>query len=211
MSKWVGGVYETPKRVETEGDIYTPVEKSKQKEAMAFLNKYVFTPQEWLVPADVINKVVNKSEIIIDNSYKAVFGNLLSKRVLLNLYEAELQYGNKAYTMTDLFADLNKYMWDIPMPRNAAARAYKRIGQKAYVAALCGLFTGENAIRSADTTKDNTDINSMVYYQLNTLKYKLSVKNTTDVLERAHNDYLVRIINKAFNQVFDPQVVKTKE
>ena len=112
--------------------------------------------------------------------------------------------------MTDLFADLNKYMWDIPMPRMRPEQLQTHWAE-GLVAALCGLFTGENAIRSADTTKDNTDINSMVYYQLNTLKYKLSVKNTTDVLERAHNDYLVRIINKAFNQVFDPQVVKTKE
>ena len=97
--KWVGGVYENPKRVEMEGNVYTPVEKSKQKEAMTFLNRHVFTPQ-WLVPGDIINKVITKPEIIIDNAYKAVFSDLLSKRVMLNLYEAELYYDNKAYTMT---------------------------------------------------------------------------------------------------------------
>jgi hypothetical protein len=211
VAKWVGGVYETPKRVEMEGDVYTPVEKSKQKEAMTFLNRHVFTPQEWLVPGDIINKVVTKPEIIIDNAYKAVFGDLLSKRVMLNLYEAELQYGNKAYTMTDLFADLNKYMWDSAMPRDATAGLYKRMGQKVYVNALCGLFTGETAIRSTDTTKDNTDINSMVYYQLYTLRYKLSVKTSSDPLESAHYSYLVKVIDKAFNQVFDAPVVKAKE
>lgn len=130
---------------------------------------------------------------------------------MLNLYEAELQYGNKAYTMTDLFADLNKYMWDSAMPRDAAARSYKRIGQKAYVNALCGLLTGETAIRATDTTKDHTDINSMAYYQLKNLRYKLSVKNSSDPLENAHNDYLIKVIDKAFNQVFDAPVVKAKE
>lgn len=203
VAKWVGGVYENPKRVEMEGDVYTPVEKTKQKEAMAFLNKQIFNPPAWLVPGDIINKVVTKPEIIMDNAYKAVFGDLLSKRVMLNLYEAELQYGNKAYTMTDLFADLNKYMWDSPMPKEASAKAYKRMGQKVYVTLLCGLFTGETAIRATDTTKDHTDINSMAYYQLKNLRYKLSIKNSTDPLESAHNDYLVKVIDKAFKKVFE--------
>jgi len=139
----------------------------------------------------------------MDNAYKAVFGDLLSKRVMLNLYEAELQYGNKAYTMTDLFADLNKYMWDSPMPKEASAKAYKRMGQKVYVTLLCGLFTGETAIRATDTTKDHTDINSMAYYQLKNLRYKLSIKNSSDPLESAHNDYLVKVIDKAFKKVFE--------
>ena len=208
VAKWVGGVYETPKRVEMEGDVYTPVEKSKQKEAMAFLNRHVFTPQGWLVPSDIMNKMVTKPESTIDNAYKAVLGDLLSKRVMLNLYEAELQYGNQAYTMKDLFSDLNRYMWDSPMPKDAADRSYKRIGQKVYVNALCGLFTGETAIRATDTTKDNTDINSMVYYQLNTLRYKLSIKSSTDVLESAHYDYLVNVIDKAFNKVFKNEAPK---
>ena len=208
--KWGGGVYENPKRVEMEGNVYTPVEKSKQKEAMTFLNRHVFTPQEWLVPGDIINKVVTKPEIIIDNAYKAVFGDLLSKRVMLNLYEAELYYGNKAYTMTDLFADLNKYMWDSPMPRDATARLHKRMGQKVYVNALCGLFTGKQ-LSGQQIPEDNTDINAMVYYQLKNLRYKLSIKNSSDPLESAHNDYLVKVIDKAFNQVFDAPVVKAKE
>jgi hypothetical protein len=51
----------------------------------------------------------------------------------------------------------------------------------------------------------------MVYYQLYTLRYKLSVKTSSDPLESAHYSYLVKVIDKAFNQVFDAPVVKAKE
>ena len=66
------------------------------------------------------------------------------------------------------------------------------MGQKVYVNALCGLLPG-NGYQVNRYHKDNTDINSMVYYQLKNLRYKLSIKNSSDPLESAHNDYLVRL------------------
>ncbi|MDD2595159.1 MAG: zinc-dependent metalloprotease [Bacteroidales bacterium] len=198
VAKWVGGVYETPKTVEMEGDIYTPVPKERQVEAMNFLNKYVFQPQEWLVPDDIMNKLVSKPELVLDNTYKSVFSALLVKRVMLNLYEAELQNGSKAYTMNDLFKDLNKNVWG-NLASGKTANPYQRLLQKSYTNALCGLFTGETSIMrpGVSMAKDNTDIVSTIYYQLTDLQKRLKSSPATDITTKAHNAYLVKVIDQA--------------
>ncbi|MCL2728065.1 MAG: zinc-dependent metalloprotease, partial [Bacteroidales bacterium] len=49
VAKWVGGIYENPKTVGEPGPVYTYVEKSRQQEAMRFLNRHLFTTPVWLV------------------------------------------------------------------------------------------------------------------------------------------------------------------
>src|SRR5690606_20296693 len=48
VSKYVGGVMETPKMVEESGPVYETVAKAKQKEAVEFLNKNLFATPTWL-------------------------------------------------------------------------------------------------------------------------------------------------------------------
>ena len=48
VAKYVGGIMETPKMVEEQGPVYEVVPKAKQKEAVEFLNKQLFTTPSWL-------------------------------------------------------------------------------------------------------------------------------------------------------------------
>lgn len=203
VNKWIGGVYATPKKVEMEGAIYEHVEKAKQREAMAFLNKYMFQPQLWLTPADVYDKIILKPEMEMSTLYKRIFESMLSKRVMMNLVEDEIANGSKAYTMTDLYNDLNKYVWG-NLASGKQVHIYTRVLQKAYTNALCGLFTGETSPMPAvaGSARDNTDIASMTYYQMTDLQKRLKASPANDAITKAHNAYLVEIIDQAIEDGF---------
>lgn len=200
VAKWIGGVYETPKRGGMEGAVYEHVNASKQKEAMAFLKKNVLTPQMWLIPDEIMNKIVTKPEYVLEGSYKKLFSKLLVKRVMMNLYEAELLYGNQAYTMNDFFNEMNDTLFGSQVSGKGKSNPYVRIMQKAYVDALCGLFTGETSVmgRAGAGAKDNTDIISTVYWELLRIKNQLG-RNSNDRTIAGHYAYMSALIDKALH------------
>jgi hypothetical protein len=196
VSKYIGGMYYNPKLSGQEGDVHTHVGKTKQEEAMSFLKKNIFEPQLWLVPNDVMNNTVMRSDIIMQGNFNYVFGKLLSKRVMLNLYNASLTEGRKAYSISDLFSDLNSCIWS-PMPADPKLAAYHRMLQKCYVNSLLDLYTGKNNISrfGTHTAKDNSDIISMEYYQIIKIQGRLKTLGGSE-LERAHYKYLYELISK---------------
>ena len=200
VAKWIGGAYDTPKTVEMEGPVYKYVEKRRQIEAMNFLKKNIFETQMWLVPDDVMNKIVSKPEYVLDGTYKALFGNLLSKRTMINLYGDEALNGKNAYSMVDFYKDMNESIWN-NLSSGKEVHPYKRILQKSYTNALCELYLGENTIMRGDKeAKDNTDIVSMEYYQLINLQKRLKASPATDIETKAHNLYLIEVIKKALDK-----------
>lgn len=216
VAKWIGGVYEDEKYSDQPGAIYTHVEKAKQKEAMAYLKRNTFSPQMWLVPNDVMNKIIRRPDIVLEQIYNSTLDNLVSRRVLLNCYEDEISNGAKAYSLSDYFADMNSMIFapDVAGTKEASAQ---RIMQKAYVKHLIDLYTGANAMtfRIGDRTistgqaadKDNSDIGSMIYYQLTQLQQKfLAASATGTPIRKAHYKFMYDKIHKTLTE----QKVKTE-
>ena len=56
VAKYVGGIMETPKMVEEQGPVYEIVPEAKQKEAIDFLNKQLFTTPTWLINQDIFSR-----------------------------------------------------------------------------------------------------------------------------------------------------------
>lgn len=198
-AKWIGGVYAEDKTVEQSGPLYIHVEKARQKEALEFLKKHLFKPQLWLVPDNIMDKIVTRADITVEGTYNSVLKNILSKRVMLNLLSDELINGNKAYTMEELFADLNGIVFAPPAADKTQA-IYQRMLQKSYVDALIGLYTGESSpVRrpGGGEAKDNSDIISMVHYQLTMLQNKMKQSALSgSITNKAHYQYLADKINK---------------
>jgi hypothetical protein len=207
--KWVGGVYEEPKKVEEPGAIYTVVEKEKQIEAMSFLKRNLLSaPPVWLVPEEYLNKFNSYPALYLERAYKAAFSSLLSKRVILNLTTAEAKFGAaKVYTATNMFNELNSVVWG-NLTAGQSIDAYKRVMQKAYVTQLCDTYTGADfALRMgmADAKpntnpKDNMDATAVIYYQMKELVKKMKAFQSTDMMMKAHYDYLVRYIEKTLDK-----------
>ena len=202
VANWVGGVYEEPKTVEQKGAVYTHVEKNKQKEAMEFLKENFFTPQTWIIPDEVLNKLVTRADLTMSSLYSSVIKNMLSKRVMMNLSNDEMVNGKKAYTMEDFYKDMNDIVW-APVPSDKAKAQCHRILQKCYVKALIDLYEGNSEmsrIMGGNAAKnDNSDILSMAYYQLVLIKEKLDNMNDS-VINNAHYKFLSGLIDKSFSK-----------
>lgn len=205
VAKWIGGIYHDNKTVEQPGAVYTFVDKAKQQEAMSFLKKNFFAPQLWLVPESILEKIPGSPDTFMEGTYTSTLGNLLSRRVMTNLYRAQLQEGNKAYTLDNYFADLNANMWSTTAEgANSSAAGYKRIMQKCYVLALIDLYTGADTpssgrmfMKVTEPDKDKSDVNSVIYYQLNALEKRLKAMVAGTSIEKAHYQYLAERIHKA--------------
>lgn len=199
VAKWIGGIYETPKSAEQPGEVYRPVEKRMQKKAMEFLAAHLADSHNWLVPENILAKTGDRAESVIGKLYQSVFNRLLDRRVMTNLYYGEMVSGEKAYTMENLYEDLNSMVWG-PMPSNKRAAMYKRLMQKYYVNALLDLYTGDRAssallLPGTARFDDNADILSMAYYQLVELQKKLASLRGAEA-DMAHYRYLSDLIDR---------------
>src|SRR5690606_35035696 len=65
VAKNVGSIYETPKTVEQEGAVYTPVPKATQQAAIRFLNRQLFTTPKWLLDHDILSRTGSLATTVV--------------------------------------------------------------------------------------------------------------------------------------------------
>lgn len=186
VAKWVGGIYETPRTVEQAGPVYAYVEKAKQKEAMTFLDRHLFTTPTWLIDENINGKIGTSGPEAILTVQRAGLNALLSTRVLLNLTKAESALGRNAYTVNDLFGDLNRSVWR-ELSTGAAPDVYRRGLQNLYVDRLIALLpkSGMPIL---------SDVPARVTYELRTLQGRLKTASASDPAVKAHYQYLAKKI-----------------
>ena len=101
-----------PKTVEQTGAVYEYVPKATQQEAMAFLNKNIFTTPAWLINTEISGKTGNDPVVYNRlHAWKGYLNALLSTGRMNKLISAEASLGNNTYTLTDLMERLaEKYL-----------------------------------------------------------------------------------------------------
>lgn len=188
VAKWVGGVYETPRTVEQAGPVYVYVEKAKQKEAMAFLDRHLFTTPSWLLDEDIFGKTGLTAMQTLTRVQTAGINALLSLRQLSNLVQAEAALGKaNTYTVTDFFGDLNRGVWR-ELSTGAAPDAYRRNLQTIYVNRLLAL------VPKSATNGPIGESAARVVYELRTLQGRLQRASSSDPAVKAHYQYLAKRI-----------------
>jgi hypothetical protein len=143
VTKNVGGVQETFKSVEQSGDVYEATPKATQREAVEFLNKYLFATPGWLLNKDILNKFSNPGleeqvSVVQANTLKS----LLSAARLYRLSVCAGRYGSGVYSVDDLLSDAKKGVWS-ELATGATIDIYRRNLQKQYIQALTGLISAE--------------------------------------------------------------------
>lgn len=190
VEKWVGGWYENPRTQEQGADVNLPVEKAKQQEAMVWLAEHFFKAPTWLFSQEVFTP----TGLSADRIGATISGNiraLVSSRVLRNLLAAEAKDGAKAYTVTNLFNDLNANILV------AAPNQYQRTMQKNYAKALIDLMPQKDM--TINSTYAMGDALSVVYAQLRNLQNRFATTSTSDAVTAAHYKYLVQQIKDALD------------
>ena len=209
VAKYVGGIYETPKTVEQEGPVYENVSEAKQREAVDFLNRQLFTTPLWLANQEIFSRTGGNSLNTIGSMQDRVLTQLLSTRTLGKLIDAEVAMGSKAYQITELLADLKRGIWS-ELPGRKPIDVYRRNLQKSYVNTLSSIVNPPPASTGGFTISfgpvvlvntDKSDIKSVVRAHLASLRTEVlaASASTTDLMSKYHLQDVAQRIDKALN------------
>ncbi|MGH1338423.1 MAG: zinc-dependent metalloprotease [Aureispira sp.] len=183
----VGGVYQYTKTSDQEGTIFQHVPKEKQQKAVEFLNQQVFQTPEWLINPAILDRI--ESTGIVDRlvgMQKRALNIVFTPARLKRLVEAEATEGSTAYTVLNLFDDLENGIWS-ELRSGKKITVYRRNLQRAYLDKLSSML---------DNKKDGSDVRALSRSRLKGLerKIKRALSSQTDSLSIVHlKDLLDRI------------------
>ncbi|MEO5564421.1 MAG: zinc-dependent metalloprotease [Chitinophagaceae bacterium] len=209
VTKYIGGIMETPRTIEEKGAVYEIVPKAKQKEAVEFLNKNLFNTPSWLVNNDIFDRTGLSGLQVIGSQQDAVLNRVFSTGTLTKLIDAESELGNRAYTMVELFSDLKNGVWS-ELPARRKIEVYRRNLQKSYVDIVSGLLNprgGSGTILivlgggGGGGNVDKSDIKSLVRAHLTSLRAetRAAASGISDPMSRYHLLDVVARIDKALD------------
>lgn len=210
VAKYVGGIMETPKTQEQTGPVYEVVSKSKQKEAVEFLQKQLFTTPTWLIDQSVFEKTGASGLTIIGNVQDNMLNRLLSNRTMTKLVESEAAQGAKAYGILEFLGDMKKGIWS-ELATNKAIDMYRRNLQKSYVNTLINTLNppavsatpsfGGGASSSSSSQSDKYDVKSVLRAHLQRLRSEANSAALTqaDLMTKYHLQDISNRITKALD------------
>src|ERR1022692_4672664 len=101
----VGGLESQQKNIGQEGVIYTPVAKTRQAAAVAFLNENAFATPQWAIDKEILRRIEPLGAINrVGNAQRSVLGNLLGSARFARLVEQDALDGSAAYRPADFLA-----------------------------------------------------------------------------------------------------------
>jgi len=191
----IGGLYRNYRSVEQEGkDVYTPVPKSIQKQALDFFDKQFFIKPQWLIEEKYMFDLTSSPDKYLYNLIDYVFNpkqcSLLSAETLLRMGEfyesSSINYNPNNY-MTDLCKLVFKEIYT-----NATISPYRRYLQQTFV---------KNVIAEYRLNKNN-EAGSIFLSKLMELKDKAMTASRTsiDSMRKAHLLSISKIIESAIEK-----------
>jgi hypothetical protein len=201
VTKNVGGIYETPKTYDMEGNKYEVVPSAIQNEAVAFLNEQLFKTPMWILDQNVLSKIKPENGVeAIKSIQDGTLSSLLAGDRLVRLVETSSQ--SKAnYSVDELMSDLRKGIFS-ELKTNVPIDIYRRNLQKLFVSKLIETMsidkTNTTFFSGRKIVLADTDIPSIAIGQLNELKnqLKMAALTSTDRLSKFHlSDLVARIEN----------------
>ena len=199
----IGGVYEIYKAIGQDEPVYIHVDKAKQKEAMAFIQKELFLTQDWLIDDNITARIEDFG--VLDRIRKLQVGTLngiLDWGRLGRIIENEALNGAEAYDLLEMMTDLRKGIWE-ELPSGKSIDVNRRSLQKAHLEKLEELMTKDASGRSASSLNaSQSDIPSVARASLNIIQteIKRAIPKTSDPMSKIHlKDCLERV-----NKILDP-------
>lgn len=183
----IGGVYELNKKPVQQGVVYKPVSKEKQKEAMIWLQKNVFTTQKWLLNPEILANISESgyTEKILSLQNRQIY-TILNTSKLLRIIDIEVLHPN-TYKLIEMMRDLRSGIFsEINYTKNVDV--FRRNLQKSYINKLSSL------LHSKETK--NTDISSIARGELQILNFQLTIaknKNVNTITKYHYRDCLAKI------------------
>lgn len=204
VSNNIGGVYEYYKTYDQEGAVYMPVPKERQAESVAFLQEQLFTTPEWMIDAEILNRIEHDGSLErIRATQVRTLENVLDFGRMGRMIENETLNGKDAYTLTQLMTDLRTGIFS-ELSNGKKIDTYRRNLQRAYIERLDYLLTKDQTGRNATDVKvSQSDIRAISRAELNTLKRLVATAatRTGDTLSRYH----LQDLKERIDLILDPR------
>jgi len=173
----VGGYDSEPKVGLAPGVRFTPLSKTRQQQAVSFLNENIFKTPAWLFPADILRKIEPTSgQTRLGALQLGVLSNVLSAARFMRLQEHEAILGDQAYTIAQLLGDVRAGIFaELAAGDTFKIDPYRRNLQRAYVELLGGRITAAPAAAGAGAAMKD-DSRGAIRAELKSLKSLLESK-----------------------------------
>jgi len=226
VTKYVGGIYETPKTYAQAGAVYEPTPKPLQKDAVAFLNTQLFETPTWLLDPAVISRIrpdqgVDYIRTLQENTLNSLYDIARLSRVIENSSRTA-----DAYSLDELFNDLQSGIWS-ELKSKKAIDTYRRNLQKAHAEKLLALMKAtSNGPAPAGfssfgftfnpgpvTDPQKSDIVSVARAYAVQLQgdIRAALPSVTDKMSRYHLEDVIMRLNRALDVTRTPGVLAEKE
>lgn len=200
VTKWVGGVLETPKTTDQPGAVFEPASAAMQRDAVAFLNRQLFETPEWLLDPSVLKLIhpdngVNSLEKIQEATLNSLFSSDRMQRIIENSTADPAPY-----SLSNLFDDLRSGIWS-ELSTGKAISIYRRNLQKAFLEKMIDLYRPAPAPPNG-FDPEKSDVPSLAKATLQTLKTDIgkAVANAPDNMSRYHLEDCLDRIDRAFKK-----------
>ncbi len=202
----IGGVYETFKSYDQAGNVFVPVAKVTQKEAMSYLQRETFATPTWMLDQNILRKIEHAGVVErIRGLQVSTLNQLLDPSRIARLIEAEAMLGKQTYTPVELFSDIRSGLWS-ELPSAKAIDTYRRNLQRAHIERLEFLMKEEMPAPAANIRSfsgytaidvSQSDIRPIARGELKALRTQLTqaLARTTDTITRYHLDDCIQRIN----------------
>ena len=214
IPKYVGGIHHNRFHI---GDVegghpFTVVSAAEQRRAVKFLNDYIFACDDFMLPADLINKLAQETRgdfsgtiyrrasidypvhqtvlSVQESALSRLYTPVLLQRLVNN--EARFAEGEPRYTLYDMFTDIRRGIWsEIVKPENV--NSFRRQLQLSHLNRLINIYlSGPNVYPLDARTLAANDLNVLENAAAKAVK-----SSTIDGMTRAHFAEVVRQIEAA--------------
>ena len=203
ISRQIGGVYRDRSFIGQEGGSkpFTPVPAEKQKEAMQYLNTYLFAPDAFHTSHEVYNYLqiqrrgfnffASSEDPKIHDLVLGMQGNVLNHLLhpaTMKRVTDSRTYGNE-YSVAEVVADLTSSIFEADARSNV--NTYRQNLQIDYTTRLAEILESENHDHVAK---------SAALYNLQNIKSMMASKGSVNEETRAHAAHITLLVEKALER-----------
>ena len=198
VTRIVGGMNKQEKNIGQSGDVWTPVSRQRQRDAMKFLNDEVFSTPGYLIVPSILRRLESDGNINrVTNAQSRALSSLMSNTKLQRMVEYEAMTTKTAtvYTASDMLIDLRHGLWS-EIYSGKPIDAYRRHLQNLYTESMAAKINpppvpaalAQALALFGGSIAGNNDIRPILKDEMRTLDKDLAaaIGKSTDRMSRAH-------------------------
>ncbi len=195
VARIVGASDKQEKAVGQSGNVWTPVSKQRQRDAVKFLNEEVFATPQYLIVPSILRRIESDGNINRLTTFQGrVLGSLLSNQRLQRMVELEASATNKsqAYSVGEMLTELRRGLWS-EIYSGRSIDAYRRRLQVLYLEQMAAkvrppVAVANNPAAVQAAVASTRDFRPIIKDEMRVLDRELAAaaSRTSDRISRAH-------------------------